>query len=256
MAKTYRRVDRKMAIRRILLARGIFIAIIALTPEVSANSYPPECEEILLASSQKLKYAYAARPGGYCDGSVSFNHSASLQLVSFTYGRVRYSSKQYDLKIRSKIDGNDSVKLMGIDIRPEGSYRLDALLTSRGLSLDLRPAIHAKNLSSEYLGLLAWHTHTGRPIYVPIVASDQVSTDRPILILRAATPVVEAAYQMCSSQSNCKPQQKWAKDIEAGSRLELEIPADFSATQAIIKITVLGPDNALEGFVLHLDALQ
>jgi len=87
---------------------------------------------------------------------------------------------------------------------------------------------------------------------VPVVAGVREDADAPLLVMRAPTAVVQAAYEICIEGQVCGPQQLWAKDLEAGSRLELKLPKGPLVRQATVKITVLGPGGRVAGEVLHL----
>jgi hypothetical protein len=99
---------------------------------------------------------------------------------------------------------------------------------------------------------VAWIDVDGEPVYLPLTVGVRQAGDAPFLIMRAPTAVVQAAYEICLEGHGCGAQQAWAKDVEAGSRLELKLPQGSSAQRAVIKITVLGPGGRVIGDVLHL----
>ena len=114
------------------------------------------------------------------------------------------------------------------------------------------PAIHPKGLKAEHLGFVAWINRNGRPVYLPVVAGVPEAADAPLLVMRAPTAIVLAAYELCEEGKACGPQQAWSKDLEAGSRLELKLPKGPPARRAAVKITVLGPGGKVMGDVLQL----
>lgn len=232
--------------------RVSILTLAALAP-IQVTAQPPACDEKMLAESQKLDFPYAVRPGGYCDGTVAFNHSAALQLVSYTMGPVRFAPPQPRMILQSAVPASGApLKIVGVDKRPDGSYRFDAMLPASGLDFDLMPAIHPKGLKAEHLGFVAWSNRDGKPVYLPVMAGAPEATDAPLLVMRAPTAIVQAAYEICVEDQTCGPQQEWAKDLEAGSRLELKLPKGPSVRQAAVKITVLGPGGRVIGDVLHL----
>lgn len=237
--------------RRRLTRKIPFLALTVLA-HVQVAAQPTACDKDVLAASQKLDFPYAIRPGGYCDGTVAFDHSAALQLVSYTIGPVRFTPQQQRLKLQGAAVAAAPLRVVGVDTRPGGSYRFDAMLPPSGLDFDLKPAIHPKGIKAEHLGFVAWSNRDGRPVYSPVVAGAPESADAPQLVLRAPTAIVQAAYELCVQGLPCGAQQAWAKDLEAGSRLELKLPKGPPAQQVAIKVTVLGPGGKVMGDVLHL----
>lgn len=229
-------------------------SILALATVAHAQTAQPEaCDGKMLRESQKLDFPYAVRSGGYCDGTVAFDHSAALQLVSYTMGPVRFAPQQPRVKLLSAVLAVGApLKMVAVDKRPGGSYRFDAMVPASGLELDLMPAIHPKGLKAEHLGFVAWINRNGSPVYLPVVTGNGEATDAPLLVMRAPTAIVQAAYEICIKDQGCGPQQAWARDLEAGSRLELKLPKGTSTQQVAIKITVLGPGGRVMGDVLHL----
>jgi hypothetical protein len=233
--------------------RRTSILALAVLVQVQVAAQPAACDGKMLAASQKLDFPYAVRRGGYCDGTVAFDNSAALQLVSYTMGPVRFAPQQPRIKLQSAAPpAGEPLKVVGVDKRPGGSYRFDAILPVGGLDLDLMPAIHPKGLKAEHLGFVAWSNRNGGAVYLPVVAGVPDAADEPLLILRAPTAVVQAAYEICVEGQACGSQQAWAKDLEAGSRLELKLPKGPPARQVAVKITVLGPGGKVMGDVLHL----
>lgn len=232
--------------------RGGLIAL-AVLASASVIAQPAVCDGRLLAASQKLDFPYAARPGGYCDGTIAIDNSAALQVVSYTMGPVRFAPQQPRIRLQVvPVSSGHSIKVIGLDKRPGGSYRFDAVLPPGGIDLDLGPAVHPKGLKAEDLGFVAWTMLNGRTLYTPVVAGAPDPADVPILVLRAPTAVVQAAYEICSDAGDCGPQQAWARDLEAGSRLELKLPRGPSARQTTVKITVLAPGGRIIGDVVRL----
>jgi hypothetical protein len=232
---------------------SVSILALAALAHVQVVAQPAACDGKMLAESQKLDFPYAVRPGGYCDGTVAFDNSAALQLVSYTMGPVRFAPQQPRMKLQSAVPAAGApLEVVGVDKRPGGSYRFDAMLPASGIDLDLMPAIHPKGLKAEHLGFVAWNNRNGRPVYVPTVAGVPEAADAPLLVMRAPKAVVQAAYEICVEGQACGPQQAWAKDLEAGSRLELKLPKGPTARQAAVKITVLGPGGRVLGDVLQL----
>ena len=214
---------------------------------------PAACDGKVLAESQKLEFPYAVRPGAYCDGTVAFDNSAVLQLVSYTIGPVGFTSQQPRMRLQSAAPAAGApLNVMGVDKRPGGSYRFDALLPASGLDFDLMPAIHPKGLRAEHLGFVAWRNVNGRQVYLPVVAGVREAADAPLLVMRTPTAVVQAAYEICIEGQACGSQQAWGKDLEAGSQLELRLPKGPPGGQAAVKVTVLGPGGRVIGAVLHL----
>jgi hypothetical protein len=233
--------------------RKVSVLALAALANVEVAAQPAACDGKMLAESHKLDFAYAVRSGGYCDGTVAFDNSAALQLVSYTMGPVRFAPQQPRMKLQSALPATGApLRVVGVDKRPGGSYRLDAMLPATGLDVDLMPAIHPKGLKAEHLGFVAWEKRNGGPVYLPVVAGVPEPSDAPVLVMRAPTAVVQAAYEICLEGQVCGPQQAWAKDLEAGSRLELRLPRGLSASQAALKITVLGPGGKVMGDVLQL----
>lgn len=233
--------------------RRIFVLALAALAHVQAAAQPAVCDVKLLSESQKLDLPYAVRANGYCDGTVALDNSAVLQIVSYTVGPVWFTPHQPRMKLQSAVPvGVVPLKAVGVDKRPGGSYRLDAIIPEGGLDFDLNPAIHPKGLNAEHLGIVAWHSRNGRAVYVPVVAGGAEASDATLLVMRAPTAIVRAAYEICVEDHPCGPQQVWAKDLEAGSRLELRLPIGPSVRQATVKIVVLGPGGRVVGDVLHL----
>lgn len=234
------------------VCRALLLALGTLA-HVQVAAQPAGCDGKMLAASQKLDFPYAVRPGGYCDGTVAFDNAAALQLVSYTLGPVRFAPQQSRMKLQiAVLAEGEPLKVVGVDKRPGGSYRFDAMLRASGLEFDLMPAIHPKGLEAEHLGFVAWRNRNGEPIYIPVVAGAPQAGDAPLLVMRAPAAVVQAAYEICVEGQACSLQQAWAKDLEAGSRLELKLPRSSSMRYAAIKITVLGPGGKVIGDVLHL----
>ncbi len=233
--------------------RRISIVSLVALAHAQVAAQPSACDGKMLAESQKLVFPYAVRPGGYCDGTVAFNHSAALKLVSYTMGPVRFAPQQPSMKLQSAVPIADTLpKVVGVDKRPAGTYRFDALLPPRGLDLDLTPAIHPKDLKAEHLGFVAWTNRNGGTVYLPVVAGLADPGDAPLLVMRAPQAIVQAAYELCLEGQPCGPQQPWAKDLQEGSRIELNLPRGPSPGQVSIKITVLGPGGKVAGDVLQL----
>jgi len=211
------------------------------------------CDKAMLAQSKKLDFPYAARSGGYCDGTVAFDNGAVLQLVSYTMGPVRFSTNQprVTLKVASSTAGL-AMKVIGVDKRPSGSYRFDALLPVSGIELDLTRAVHPKGLKAEHLGFVAWINRNGGTIYLPVAVGVPEAGDSPMLVMRAPTAVVQAAYEICIQGQPCGRQEVWKRDLEAGSQLELKLPKGESVRQATVKITVMAPGNRILADVLKI----
>ena len=233
--------------------RRVSILALAALAHVQVAAQPAVCSGQTLAESRKLDFPYVARLGGYCDGTVAFNNSAALQLVSYTMGPVRFAPQQPRMKLQSAVPAPGApLKVVGLDKRPGGSYRLDAMLPANGLEFDLMPAIHPKGLKAEHLGFVAWSYRNGGQVYLPVVAGVPEASDVPVLVMRAPTAVVQAAYEICLEGQLCGSQQMWANDLEAGSRLELKLPKGPPTRNAAVKITVLGPGGKVMGDVLQL----
>lgn len=219
---------------------------------VRVAAQPAACDGKMLEQSRKLDFAYAVRAGGYCDGTVAFDHSTELRLVSYTFGPVRFAPEQSFLKLQRAAPAAEPLKIVGVDKRPDGSYRLDAMLPAGGLDLDLRLAIHPKHLMAEQLGFLAWSYRNGRPIYLPVVAGVPETADAPILVFRTPMSVVQSAYEICIEGRDCSPQQEWASNLAEGSRLELKLSKGPAERNAQVKITVLGPGGRVLGQVVDV----
>ena len=120
--------------------RRVSVLTLAALVQVQVAAEPAACEGKVLAESQKLEFPYAVRPGGYCDGAVAFDHSAALQLVSYTMGPVRFAPQQQRMKLQSAVpETGAQLKVVGVDKRPDGSYRLDAMRAASGREIDLMP---------------------------------------------------------------------------------------------------------------------
>ena len=228
------------------------LALAALTCGHAA-AQPDACDRGILAQSEKLNFPYVARSGGYCDGTVAFDNGAVLQLVSYTMGPVRFSPDQphVTLKVASSSNGQ-SVRVIGVDKRPTGSYRFDAIPPASGIDFDLKAAVHPKGLKAEHLGFVAWINRNGSTLYLPVAVGAPEAGDSPVMVMRAPTAVVQAAYEICIQGQPCGPQELWARDLEAGSQLELKLPKGPSLRQAAVKITVVGPGNRTLGDVLQM----
>lgn len=226
---------------------------LAAAAHLHVAAQPAACDGKTLADSRNLEFPYAVRPGGYCDGTAAFDHASALQLVSYTMGPVRFEPQQARMKLQTPLPPPGSpLKVIGVDKRPTGTYRFDAALSVSGLEIDLLAAIHPKGLTSQYLGFAAWSSLEGIAVYFPVVAGVPQPSDAPLLVFRAPTAVVQAAYEICVHGQACGPQQPWARDLKAGSLLELKLPKGPTARQVAFKVTVLGPGGKIDGDVFQL----
>lgn len=239
----------KISRRAVLRLAGVLTAV-ALPCQSFAQ--PAACNRKALVESGKLEFAYAIRSGGYCDGSVAFEHGAALQLISYTMGPVRFAPGQAKLKLQSVLDAEATPTVLGIDQRSDGSYRFEAVLPPSGLEFDLRPAVHPKGLKAEDLGFVAWTMRNGRPVYFPVAVGSKQAGDVPILVMRAPIAVVQAAYQICEESGTCAKQMKWAANVEAGSRLQLKLPTATAPRQVTVKFTIVGPGSSELGEVVQV----
>lgn len=221
--------------------------------QLHASDLPAACDARMITASQQFAIPYAARAGGYCDGAVVVNHSASLQLVSYTMGPVEFPVQAANVKLHSAAPSEAALlKVVGLDVRPSGSYRFDAMLQAAGLELDLTRAIHPMGLKPENIGFVAWTERNGKSMYVPLLMRDRQASEAPLLVMRAPTAVVLAAYQICLEGHACGSQHRWANNLPAGSRLELRLPRGSAAQIAQLKLTIQAPGGAVIGAVFQL----
>lgn len=230
---------------------GIAALSILAMPAFAEQDIPQGCIAELITTARSLPQAYSVRTN-YCDGTVPVQNRAELQVVSFSAGNINFSTNQPDLYVKPAIPAYGAVRLLGVDKRSSGSYRLDAVLPPSGLHIDLASAVQPKGISSDFLGLVAWQENNGQKTFIPVqVASSNTSPRDYILQLRTPTPVIQAVYALCDGEK-CGKQQNLGKDLNAGSLLNIALDGESAAHISTIKITVLAPANRTYGQVLRI----
>lgn len=228
-------------------ATGICLSLATLFAasmvSVQAQPLPSGCDPKLVEKSKALPYGYAARTGGYCDGSVAIDNSGELQLVSYTLGPVRFDPTGRSLSIEHTPTAT-SMRVVGVDKRPGADYRMDALMTGSMLSIDLTNAVTPKKITADNYGVLAWQAYGGKREFFPIVAgASQGERSDGILVLRAASAIVRATWQLCDAGGACEGQKLLGQNLLEGSLTAITLRRSESPKHRELKLNVVEPGS-------------
>lgn len=235
---------------------SLFItAFLASSSARGAENIPPGCSTRYLdesrASSEIAPYAVRGR---YCDGTIAILNSGELAVVSYTVGPVRFRPDQAELKIFGRARASAPIRLLGVDKREGGSYRLDGMIGSEGLTISLAQAIHPKKIDQDALGLFGWRDQQPQPVYVPVATKAAVGGAAATLTLRTPLPIIQADYQICPPSGQCGPRATFVKNQPGGSLLPMRIPADLPNGTHTIKLMILGHGDALFAQTILIEA--
>ncbi|USX26052.1 hypothetical protein NHH73_26385 [Oxalobacteraceae bacterium OTU3CINTB1] len=231
-----------------------FCVGLATTALRAAAEIPAGCSATLLEESRALKEIspYSVR-GTYCDGTVGILNSGELLVVSYTVGDIQFRADQLRLDIFSRSNDKSPVHLIGIDKREGGSYRLDGVLGTTGLTVALTAAIHPKKIDEKALGLMGWRTVDNQRVYVPVATTRSGLDETAHLSLRTPAAIIQADYQICDATAKCAEQRTFARNQTAGTLISLLIPKKSGGGTYTVKLTILGPANRLFGQVFLIE---
>ena len=223
------------ALAWLLLLTCVHLTLVA---RASAQSLPDGCDTKLVDLGKKLPQGYAARAGGYCDGTVSYDHSGELQLVSYTLGPVRFATAE-DSLIIEQAQVATSLKIAAIDKRPGADYRLDAVMTKPQIRVALASAITPKKIPADSLGVMAWQTYAGKREFVPIVAG-ALPGERTtaVLVLRSAAAIAQATWRLCDHAGNCDKEQLLVQGMLEGNLKTLSFQKAGSLQHKVLQMDV------------------
>lgn len=211
---------------------------LALVDGANAQSLPNGCDSKLVDLGKKLAHGYAARAGGYCDGTVSYDNSGELQLVSYTLGPVRFATAE-DSLIIEQAQAPTSLKIAAIDKRPGADYRLDAFMTRPLIKVALANAITPKKIPADSLGVLAWQTYAGKREFVPIVAgAPPGERTTAVLVLRSAAAIAQATWHLCDPGGTCDKEKLLAQGMLEGNLKTLSFQRTNSTQHKVLQVNV------------------
>lgn len=148
---------------------------IALTAAAVGAQEPAPCDRGLrpVASS----FGYQARERNHrCEGLYeSTVRAVALEVVSFSYGALRYDHDQDVLHVHAPLLADlveAPVRIRAVALPLKAYYRMDAFAPAEGpLAWPLSSVIRPAGLEDRHLGLLGWVPGDDGPILVPLWAS-------------------------------------------------------------------------------------
>lgn len=246
-----------------LLAAGTAIAFLMLASKATAQTQP--CRADLLAAAQRAESPiYAVRRGGaYCDGNIPILFSGGAELVSLTLGPIAFPELDNRLQInRPKgAQPGETVRVRGMDLRPEKSYRLDGIMRPQeGLDIDLGTAVRPLNIAPTQLGVVSWRDQAGLQEYLPVSIGTAQGEAAPVnMAIRVPIPTIKLSKQICDLRTNsCAAQETVAKHLGAGRTQFLVLPRDAAPQRLEVKLTILaaGQSTISTSYIVIIPAIE
>ena len=204
------------------LIRSPLLAVLLVlgVPAMSAEDAACDEQAVHRASEERLEFAYRSRPpANYCDGMTPVYNGGELSLVSLTLGDIAYppGKSRLDLRAPGALT-TTAIHVRGQDSRPQGSYRLDGLVTASVLSVDLGAVLLPRKIPSDSLGFLAWQRINGDVHYTPLQMADTDRGGAAKAVLTTPLRVLFATRQLCESvDAGCSPIEPIA-DVQPAGR--------------------------------------
>lgn len=229
---------------RLALMLVLMHSALALSPCVRAQSLPPACYSALASAAQGLPNAYVARSQFYCDGAVPVQHRGQVELVSYTTTPIQFGRAQSALQVRSAVQVDSPVRVIGVDKRMGQNYRLDGMLSPAGLVVDLRAAILPLDIPPEALGLFGWSDVAGTRQFVPLSTGEAaVALSGATLAFRTPVALVQVTGEVCTSANKCEQPRLLSSNLRAGRAFEMPLTSNGTPHIVTVNIVTTAPGN-------------
>jgi hypothetical protein len=199
-----------MLIRRLgLIAFAMlhcFLPMSASNSAIAAETEPCDTFSLRTAEDGVSKFRYAKRvPGLYCDGIAAAKHSGQLALIAVTANDDRDMNRCVvdgilHLRTPNVVGMGDvaSVRIKGVEIEGENSYRLDGRMEKSELRVDLAPVITPLHLPIADLGFVAFGVIDQKTRYLPVSCAN---TKEPLKSVTLTLRYPEGLRQVTSAVS-------------------------------------------------------